>query len=137
MPVVIADIGSAVTVDWLDENGVFKGGAIFPGLRLMAKALNDYTALLPVVEIWRNLPQLSGASTPEAIEAGLTWAVVGGVIALADQMTARAGSRKALRFLTGGDSALLHGALNQSGSEWRHVPTLTLEGLRLVAEARP
>src|SRR5205823_11315500 len=63
MPVVIADIGSAVTVDWLDENGVFKGGAIFPGLRLMAKALNDYTALLPLVEIWRNLPPLPGTST--------------------------------------------------------------------------
>jgi type III pantothenate kinase len=137
MPVVIADIGSAVTVDWLDENGVFKGGAIFPGLRLMAKALNDYTALLPLVEIWRNLPQLPGTSTPEAIEAGLTWSVAGGVLALADRMTARAGGGKALRFLTGGDSELLQGALNESGPGWRHVLPLTLEGVRLAAEARP
>jgi len=137
MPVVIADIGSAVTVDWLDENGVFMGGAIFPGLRLMAKALNDYTALLPLVEIWRNLPQLPGTSTREAIEAGLTCAVVGGVVTVADQMTARAGGRKALRFLTGGDSELLEEALNESGPGWRHVPMLTLEGVRLAAEARP
>jgi type III pantothenate kinase len=135
--VVIADIGSAVTVDWLDENGVFKGGAIFPGLRLMAKALNDYTALLPQIEIWRNLPPLPGTSTRQAIEAGLTWGVVGGVAALADQMTARAGGRRALRFLTGGDSELLRGALNECGPGWRHVPMLTLEGLRLAAEARP
>ena len=28
----------------------FRGGAIFPGYRLMAKALNDYTATLPLVE---------------------------------------------------------------------------------------
>jgi type III pantothenate kinase len=136
MPAVIADIGSAVTVDWVDENGVFMGGAIFPGLRLMAKALNDYTALLPLVEIWRYRPQLPGTSTREAIEAGLTWAVAGGVVSLADQMAARRGSRQALRLLTGGDSELLQGALNELGPEWRHVPMLTLEGLRMAAGAR-
>jgi type III pantothenate kinase len=136
MPVVIADIGSAVTVDWVDENGVFKGGAIFPGLRLMAKALNEYTALLPLVEVWRNLPQLPGTSTREAIEAGLTWTVVGGVVSLTDQMIARRGGRQALRLLTGGDSELLHGALAECGPGWRHVPILTLEGLRLAAGAR-
>jgi type III pantothenate kinase len=135
MPVIIADIGSAVTVDWVDENGVFKGGAIFPGLRLMAKALNDYTALLPLVETLRDQPQLPGTSTREAIEAGLTWAVVGGVVTLAHQMTMRAG-RPPVRFLTGGDAELLQEALNESGPGWRHVPMLTLEGLRLAAEAR-
>jgi type III pantothenate kinase len=136
MPVVIADIGSAVTVDWIDQKGLFKGGAIFPGLGLMAKALNDYTALLPLVEGWRSLPQLPGTSTRQAIEVGLTWAVVGGVMSLADQMIARAGGRQALRLLTGGDSALLEGALNESGPGWRHLPMLTLEGLRLAAEAK-
>jgi type III pantothenate kinase len=136
MPVVIADIGSAVTVDMVDENGVFTGGAIFAGLGLMAKALNDYTALLPFVEISRDRPPLPGTSTREAIEAGLTWAVVGGVATLADQMSSRAGGGKALRLVTGGDSGLLHDALNELGPGWRHVPILTLEGLRLAAEAR-
>ena len=43
---IIVDAGSAVTVDWVDEYGVFRGGAIFPGFRLMAKALHDCTARL-------------------------------------------------------------------------------------------
>src|SRR5205085_7856667 len=46
---VVVDAGSAVTVDLVDEHGVFRGGAILPGLRLMAQALHDYTALLPAV----------------------------------------------------------------------------------------
>src|SRR5437763_574301 len=48
---VIVDAGSAVTVDLVEGHGVFQGGAILPGLRLMARALHDYTALLPVVQI--------------------------------------------------------------------------------------
>ena len=35
---VLIDAGSAVTVDWLDEEHVFRGGSIFPGLDLMAEA---------------------------------------------------------------------------------------------------
>src|SRR5205085_11851847 len=46
---VVIDAGSAVTVDWVDEQGTFRGGAIFPGLRLMAMALHRYTAALPEV----------------------------------------------------------------------------------------
>src|SRR5262249_55906507 len=41
-PAVLVDAGSAVTVDWLDETHTFCGGAIFPGLHLMAQSLNDY-----------------------------------------------------------------------------------------------
>jgi type III pantothenate kinase len=137
VPVVIADIGSAVTVDWIDENGVFKGGAIFPGLRLMAKALNDYTALLPLVELSPTLPELPGTTTRQAIEAGLTWSTAGGVVALADQMSVRAGVRQPFRLVTGGDSELLHAALNEIRPGWRQVSMLTLEGLRLTAEAKP
>src|SRR5208337_4414777 len=41
---VLIDAGSAVTVDWLDENHAYCGGSIFPGLDLMAEALHRYTA---------------------------------------------------------------------------------------------
>ena len=36
--VILVDAGTAVTVDWLDETGAFRGGAIFPGAALMAQA---------------------------------------------------------------------------------------------------
>ena len=106
VPAVVIDAGSAVTVDWVDAAGVFQGGAIFPGFRLMANALHDYTALLPLIEINRARPDLPGRSTPTAMEVGLYWAVVGGIQALTREYGASS-ERPPLVFLTGGDSGLL------------------------------
>jgi type III pantothenate kinase len=132
MPAVLIDAGSAVTVDWLDESGAFAGGAILPGLRVMAAALHDYTALLPLVEVREPNPALPGASTRAAMEAGIFWAVAGGIRALAAEMAARSAVAPEL-FLTGGDGPLLHARLPGA----RLWPHMTLEGIRLTAESLP
>src|SRR5262245_1052249 len=102
VPAVVIDAGSAVTVDWVDETGAFAGGAILPGLRLMTKALHDYTVLLPLIEITSSDPPLPGTSTPAAMEAGVFWAVAGGVRALVERLAARAANEPPDVFLTGG-----------------------------------
>lgn len=128
---VIIDAGSAVTVDWVDAEGVFRGGAIFPGLRLMAKGLHDYTAQLPLVEVKSAQPPFPGIDTTMAIEAGIYWAVVGGIQALLHRMKDRG---PAQIFLTGGDGALLAPAMDADVILW---PEMTLEGIRIAAEAQP
>jgi type III pantothenate kinase len=130
VPAIIIDAGSAVTVDWLDESGAFCGGAIFPGLRLMAQALHDHTALLPLVSIDKSRPPVPGLSTIAAIEAGVFWATVGGIKASIDELSARS-SLVPQRFLAGGDAPLLADCL---GPGIQHRPNLTLEGIRLTAE---
>ena len=47
--VVVADFGTAVTIDLVDEHGVFQGGVICPGFDISAQALKDNTAQLPKV----------------------------------------------------------------------------------------
>lgn len=132
IPAVVVDVGSAVTVDLLDADGAFVGGAILPGLRLMAKALHDYTALLPIVEPPAQAPPLPGTATIPALEAGIFWSVVGGITALVREY--RSMCRSAVEvFLTGGDSSRLHRAL----SEAQLWPEMTLEGIRLSAETLP
>lgn len=42
--------GTATTVDWLDAQGVFRGGLILPGVDLMRAALARNTAQLPLAE---------------------------------------------------------------------------------------
>ncbi len=128
-PAAIVDAGSAVTVDWVDRDGNFRGGAIFPGLRLMAEALHHYTALLPLVSIKRSCPPLPGTSTTEAMEAGVFWAVVGGISANVQQ-TAQQQNASPSVFLTGGDSALLEAGLDVAFHHW---PEMTLEGIRVSA----
>ena len=48
-PAVVIDAGTAVTVDLLAE-GAFQGGAILPGMRMSASALDRYTEKLPYIE---------------------------------------------------------------------------------------
>jgi type III pantothenate kinase len=131
------DAGSAVTVDWIDESGVFRGGAIFPGFGLMAQALHAYTAQLPQIGVPPPPnPTLPGTNTRSAIEVGVFWAVAGGIRALIRQFVGHklSGRRDYEVFLTGGDAALLATVLETSIYLW---PEMTLEGIRLAAEALP
>lgn len=74
--VVVADFGTAVTIDLVDEKGVFLGGCILPGFELSAKALADGTAKLPKVEVTRPRDPI-GANTHQAINCGLYYSAVG------------------------------------------------------------
>jgi type III pantothenate kinase len=127
---LIVDAGSAVTVDFLDSNGAFTGGTIFPGFRLMAQALHDYTALVPLVDPPRSVPPLPGTATRPAVEAGIYFAVLGGIRTLIQEYANRVGATPEV-FLTGGDSPVLHLGLPDA----QHWPHMTLEGIRLTAEA--
>lgn len=62
---IVIDAGTAVTVDFVDGQGVFHGGIIAPGLSMMARALHEQTAGLPLVDVARTLGSLAG-STPDA-----------------------------------------------------------------------
>jgi type III pantothenate kinase len=132
-PAVIVDAGSAVTVDYLDTEGVFCGGAIFPGLGLMARALHEQTALLPLVDVRSPLPGAPAVATRPAMEAGIYWSVAGGIRSLVDLYGSRAGLLPQV-FLGGGDGRLLEPALGGRGVLWLEM---TLEGLRLAGEKLP
>ncbi|MHC4738239.1 MAG: type III pantothenate kinase [Planctomycetota bacterium] len=74
--VVIADFGTAVTIDLVDDRGVFVGGVICPGFEISAGALKQNTAQLPKVKVKR--PKLPfGKNTTEAINCGLYYSAIG------------------------------------------------------------
>jgi len=50
-PCVIADFGSAITIDCVDADGQFLGGAIMPGLGMSAQTLAARTSKLPQIEL--------------------------------------------------------------------------------------
>ncbi|MEM9942971.1 MAG: type III pantothenate kinase, partial [Planctomycetota bacterium] len=47
LPIVVVDSGTAVTIDVVNEDGVFAGGFIFPGIEKSLKVLNESTDALP------------------------------------------------------------------------------------------
>jgi type III pantothenate kinase len=137
-PAIVVDAGSAVTVDLLDEQGGFAGGTIFPGLRLMALALRENTAQLPLVDASSSLPPgPPGKSTDAAMKLGIVYAVAGGIDAVIRETAARCTTAPYL-FLTGGDMTPQLAGLLQSRHQFQSEirPTLTLEGILRAAEHR-
>ena len=71
---LVVDMGSAITFDII-ENGVFKGGNISLGVAMRFRALNDYTAALPLCEATEPNGTF-GTTTREAIEQGVMQGVL-------------------------------------------------------------
>lgn len=70
-PCIVTDMGTATTVNVVDGQGRYLGGAIGVGIRSGYRALHEYTALLPELE--PKVPQgLIGDTTEESMHAGVT-----------------------------------------------------------------
>lgn len=84
---VVIDLGTAMTVDFVDGRGTFQGGAIMPGLRMMLRALHEQTAQLPLLTYERPDPARGpiGKDTPHAMRLGVTAMVRGAVRELVEQ----------------------------------------------------
>ena len=69
-PLIVVDLGTAITFDVISGTGEYLGGAIVPGIRLSAESLFLKTALLPNIDIQapRNI---IGRTTQESILSGL------------------------------------------------------------------
>ena len=116
-PVIALDIGTAITVDVLGSDRHYLGGLIMPGLDLMAKALHEHTARLPLVTIDR--PEtLIGNSTAECIRNGIILSCVSGIEGLLIKiktLLAQKHKEKNIRVLaTGGSAPLITGMLASS-----------------------
>ena len=67
---VVADFGTAITIDCVNDKGLFLGGAIMPGLAMSAEALCRSTSQLPQVDPAR--PDWTfGKDTRQAIAGGV------------------------------------------------------------------
>ena len=69
-PVLIIDVGTCITVDFVDDKKKHLGGSISPGLQMRLKALSDQTSALPSVML-SEPHDLIGDSTEESILSGV------------------------------------------------------------------
>lgn len=74
-PILVADIGSAATYDLVTADGRYLGGNISPGLGMRLRALNSFTARLPLVDAYDGPTALFGADTREALRSGAVYGV--------------------------------------------------------------
>ncbi len=75
VPLLIIDLGTAITIDLVLANGEFKGGNISPGMLIRFKSLHDHTARLPLVRKNAGSPDF-GTDTQTAITAGVQQGII-------------------------------------------------------------
>lgn len=126
-PVIVADFGTAITLDVVTEGPVYQGGIIAPGVVTGMDALSGSTSKLPKID-FSAPPQALGKDTAECIRSG----VIRGTACMIDGMIDRFEAEMNCRFLvvaTGGHAQTV-GALSE---RIEHVdPHLTLKGLAAI-----
>jgi type III pantothenate kinase len=125
---VVADIGTAVTIDALTADGEFLGGLILPGPELMAQALAGGTAGLPRQE---GRLEAFPTSTASAIFSGAVEAICGAIERIERALAARDRTAPSL-IVTGGGSELVASTLARPLTL---APNLVLEGLIAIARS--
>jgi len=124
---VVADFGTAVTIDCVDGDGVFLGGSILPGLKTGAEALAASAAALPAVTL-KKPDWVFGRSTDEAIVGGLVHGARGALRGIVEAYAAELTLWPQL-VLTGGDAELVADGCDFVDAV---VPDLTLMGVALA-----
>lgn len=121
--VLAIQVGSCLVADFVTADGDYLGGSIAPGLRMRLRALNHFTARLPLLEA-KPIDYLVGDSTEKSILSGVTNGLMYEIDGLISQYQTQFSDVKAV--LTGGDSPLLAHSLKNSIFA---APNLVLSGL--------
>lgn len=124
---LVIDIGTCITYDYLDGDGNYWGGAISPGLILRVKALNSYTANLPMIDLDFGT-DLVGRSTVESISSGVVHGTTGEIEFMIRHFQEKMNSELKI-YMCGGDAKLFESRVK---APIFVVPELVLVGLNQI-----
>lgn len=127
---IVVDAGTAITVDFVDGQGTFHGGAIMPGMQMMLNAMHSGGSLLPELKVTKPTVTI-GHNTKDAMLSGVYYGARGAIFQLIEKYAEQIGSYP-LIITTGGDAELLF-----DGDDLidRIVPNLTLLGMKTTIKS--
>ena len=128
-PLVVVDFGTALTCTGVDDSGCIVGVAIAPGIPISAQALYGRTAQLEEIS-YDIPPRYLGTDTQSAMQSGVMHGFIGLTTALIAGIQQELGGLAHV-IATGGQSC---GIAQRVTSIHRYIPTLTIDGIRLIAE---
>jgi len=125
---LVIDAGTCVTYDFIDHSGLYHGGSISPGVRMRLKAMNAFTAKLPLPETDIEF-ETPGKDTIQSLLSG---AIFGAVCEAEGFIRYYRESYPDLQvILTGGDIPFFESRIKESIFV---APLLVLEGLNRILE---
>ncbi len=127
--VAVASFGTAITIDCVNDKGVFLGGAILPGLRISLVSLAENTSALPEVQL-ESAVECPGRDTKGAMNAGVIFGAVGALREIVERFATKLGRWPEL-ILTGGDANIIRTHCDFADAV---VPDLLIMGIELAYE---
>ena len=129
-PLIILDIGTAMTFCVISEDSEYLGGLICPGVRISSEALFERTAKLPRIEIAKPCSVI-GKNTVKAMQSGIFHGLIGQIEHIIKKIREETGWENAKVIATGGMANLI---INETDSIDIFDRYLTLDGLRIIYE---
>ncbi len=125
---LVIGLGTCITYNFINKSHEFIGGSISPGLEMRLKALNHFTAKLPLLKADWNVP-LIGYDTNTNILSGVIIGIAKEIDGFVDAYEKKFGNFNVL--LTGGDTGILASHLkNKIFAD----PELIFKGLYAISE---
>ncbi len=128
---LLIDAGTCITYDLINNNDVYLGGNIAPGIEMRLKSMHHFTDKLPKVNKQR-LDSDRGYSTESAIRAGAVWGAMMEIEGFVRKFSFQIPNLQVI--LTGGDAPLINELINKNIANLRIEPHLVLIGLKKIYE---
>jgi type III pantothenate kinase len=123
-PAIVVDAGTAMTFDYIDPKGLYRGGVIAPGILAGANDLWKKARMLPAVEITKPA-RVIGDTTITCMQSGIFFGALSQVDGIIRRMWEELGEECRV-VLTGGQAGVLKQDLP---FEAVFDPHLTLKGI--------
>ena len=126
-PFMAIDMGTSTTMFCVDEKGAFRGGALFPGMRISLDAFAENASQLPHISI--EAPEnVVRTNTVECMQSGIVYGYASMIDGMIERFEKETGKFKTV-ILTGGLSRHIYEHCKQKVT---YDPTLLLDGLYLI-----
>ena len=110
--VLVIDAGTCIKYNFINNKNEYIGGAISPGLKMRFKALNTFTARLPLLEADPAFDTLIGTNSDESILSGVE---IGSIVEVEGFIERYQAQYKGVKVvLTGGDADFFEKRLKNS-----------------------
>lgn len=126
--VLVIDMGTALTFDFVNDKNQYLGGNISPGLQMRFKSLNHFTGKLPLLSKEENF-KLIGDNTKNAIISGVQNGIIFEINSYITQLKKEKNDLKTI--LTGGDAIFFDKILKNTIFVDLN---LNLKGLNIILE---
>jgi type III pantothenate kinase len=124
---LIFDLGTCITSDYIDANGIYQGGSISPGVLMRLQAMHHFTGRLPnIVELTK--VDVTGKDTVACMQSGVFYGIMHEIQGCINHYVVENPNLQII--ITGGDSSLF---VNHIKNSIFAAPDIVLEGLKEIA----